>query len=257
MTRISVPRSSRWLAKLWRSACSVTPLRIAAASAASWNRRLSWRVVIGLPGLRPGNSQRSCMGVVESKSGRRVFHHWRNRLSVSGDSMTLRSLRLFDCSIRMIFCALSMCLCCSVSVMAAACAQAAAITETEQHTHLEAAGDCQQPPRLVLAHHQWDLLRFAEVIDLGGKVQSPQRHAKQEPQPGHDAVAIADARARLRKVQLEPADVLRRGGIRGPLEKRSKPLAALNVATLRPRTELAGVHVLDHALAQRADRSRT
>jgi hypothetical protein len=105
-------------------------------------------------------------------------------------------------------------------------APAAAITETEQHTHLEAAGSCQQPPRLVLAHHQWDLLRFADVIDLGGKVPSPQRHAKQEPQPDHDAVAIADARARFRKVELEPADVLHRGGIQGPLEKRGEPLAA-------------------------------
>src|SRR6478735_2572041 len=76
-------------------------------------------------------------------------------------------------------------------------AQAAAIAETEEHSHFEAAGDRQQPPRLVLAHHQWDLLRFTDVIDLGGKVQSPQRHAKQDPQPGHDAVAIADARARL------------------------------------------------------------
>ena len=34
--------------KLWRSACSVTLFLIPAASAASWNRRLSWRVVIGL-----------------------------------------------------------------------------------------------------------------------------------------------------------------------------------------------------------------
>src|ERR1017187_9766053 len=36
--------------------------------------------------------------------------------------------------------------------------------------------------------------RFADVINLSGKIQSPQRHAEQEPQPGHDAVAIADAR---------------------------------------------------------------
>src|SRR5712692_1149536 len=255
MTRISVPRSSRWVAKLWRSACSVTPFRIPAASAASWNSRLSWRVVIGLPGLRPGNSQRSCMGVVESKPRWRVFHHWRNRSSVSGDSMTfavLAALGLLDPNDPLR----------AVDVLDLqpdhfAGAQAAAIAETEQHTHLEAAGDRQQPPRLVLAHHQWDLLRFTDVIDLRCKVQSPQRHAKQEPQPGHDPVAIADARARLREVQLEPADVLRRGGIRRPLEKRSEPLAALNMAPLRPRTERAGVHVLDHALAQRADRNRT
>src|ERR1700680_5209736 len=72
-------------------------------------------------------------------------------------------------------------------------AQPAAIAETEQCASLEAAGDGQQAPRLVLAHHQRDLLRLTDVIDLGGKIQSPQRHAEQEPQPGHDAVAIADA----------------------------------------------------------------
>ena len=82
-------------------------------------------------------------------------------------------------------------------------AQAAAIAETEQCADLEAAGDGEQTPRLVRAHHQRDLLRFTDVIDLGGKIQSPQRHPEQEPQPGHDAVAVADARARLRQVQLE------------------------------------------------------
>src|SRR5712692_9170893 len=255
MTRISVPRSSRWVAKLWRSACSVTPFRIPAASAASWNSRLSWRVVIGLPGLRPGNSQRSCMGVVESKPRWRVFHHWRNRSSVSGDSMTfavLAALGLLDPNDPLR----------AVDVLDLqpdhlAGAQAAAVAETEQHAHLKAARDREQAPGLVLAHHQRNLLRLTEVINLGRKIQSPQRHAKQEPQPGHDAIAIADARARLGKMQLKPADILRRGGVRGLLEKRSKPLAAVNMAPLRPRAELACIHVLDHALAQRADRNRT
>src|ERR1019366_1821971 len=49
MMRILVPRSSRWVAKLWRSACSVTLFLTPAASAAPLKRRLSWRVVIGLP----------------------------------------------------------------------------------------------------------------------------------------------------------------------------------------------------------------
>jgi hypothetical protein len=94
------------------------------------------------------------------------------------------------------------------------------------------------------------------VIDLGGKVQPPQRHAKQEPHPGHDAVAIADAHSGLGQVQLEQADVLKRGRVRGPLQKCSKPLAAVDVAPLRVRTKLAQVHVLDHALAQRTDSIR-
>ena len=107
--------------------------------------------------------------------------------------------------------------------------------------------------RLVRAHHQRDLLRLADVIDLGGQIQSPQRHAEQEPQPGHDAVAGADAHAGLGQVQLEAADVLNGGRIGRSLEKRSEPLAAADMASLRARTELARVHVLDHALAQRAD----
>jgi len=56
-------------------------------------------------------------------------------------------------------------------------AQAAAIAETEQYTHLEAARDREQAPGLVLAHHQRNLLRLTEVINLGREIQSPQRHA--------------------------------------------------------------------------------
>jgi hypothetical protein len=40
------------------------------------------------------------------------------------------------------------------------------------------------------------LLGLFDVIDLGGKIQSPQRHAEQEPESGHDAVAN---RPRLRQ----------------------------------------------------------
>src|SRR5205814_8134674 len=72
-------------------------------------------------------------------------------------------------------------------------AQAAAIAETEQHAGLEARGHGQQAPRLVRAHHLRYLLRLAEVIALGGKIQSPQRHAQQSHKPEPDAVAAADA----------------------------------------------------------------
>src|SRR6516164_7397366 len=132
-------------------------------------------------------------------------------------------------------------------------AQPAAIAETEQKASLEAAGDGQQALRLIRTHHQRNLLRLAEVIDLGRKVQSPQCHAEQEPQPGHDAVAVADARARLGQVQLEAADVLKCGRVWRALEKRSEPLAAADVAPLRARAQLARIHVFDQALAKRTD----
>ena len=57
----------------------------------------------------------------------------------------------------------------------------------------------------------------------------------------------------LGQVQLEQADVLKCGGVGRPLEKRCETLATADVACLRGRTELAGIHVLDHPLAQRAD----
>src|SRR5216683_270975 len=136
-------------------------------------------------------------------------------------------------------------------------AQSAAIAETEQNAAFEAAGDRQQALGLVRAHDQRNLLRLTDVIDLGGKVQAPQGHAEQEPQPGHDAVAAANVYAGLGQVQLETADVLKGGRLGRPLEKCSEPLATADMASLRARTQRASVHVLDHALAQRADNIAT
>jgi hypothetical protein len=91
------------------------------------------------------------------------------------------------------------------------------------------------------------------VINLFGEVQSPQRHAKQEPQPGHDAIAVADADAGIGQVKLEAADVIACRRARGSPQKCSKPLAGENVTSLRSGAELARLHVLDHMLTQRGD----
>src|SRR6478672_11309611 len=132
-------------------------------------------------------------------------------------------------------------------------AQAAAIAQAEQDADLEAAGDGEEPAHLIRAHHLRDLLRLAQVINLGSEVEPPQRHAKQKSHPGHDPVAVADADARLSQVQLKKTHVLACRGVRRALEKRSEPLAAVDVASLGVRTELARVHVFDHTLTQRGD----
>jgi len=119
--------------------------------------------------------------------------------------------------------------------------------------NLESPRHSQQALGLVRAHHQRDLLGFFDVKDLGGKIQSPQRHTEQEPEPGHDAVAIADARPRLSQVQLEQTDLVGCSRAGRALQIRGEPLAAADVASLRVRVELARAHVLHHALAQRAD----
>lgn len=45
-------------------------------------------------------------------------------------------------------------------------AQAAAVAETEQRPDLKVVGDGLQTPRFVQAHHQWNLLRLADVVAL-------------------------------------------------------------------------------------------
>ena len=54
-------------------------------------------------------------------------------------------------------------------------AQPAAVAETEHHASPEAVGNRQQALGLIHAYH---LLRLAQVINLGGKVEAPQRHAE-------------------------------------------------------------------------------
>src|SRR6516164_8979593 len=90
---MSVPRSSRWVAKLWRSVCRERVLRSPAAFAACLNSRPNWRVVSGRRLLRPGNSQR-CSGTRSvSYAVGRAFHHCRNRSRTFAVSITCRSLR--------------------------------------------------------------------------------------------------------------------------------------------------------------------
>ena len=111
-------------------------------------------------------------------------------------------------------------------------AQAAAIAETEHHPDLEGPGHRQQPFGLVRAHDERQLLRLLEVIDLGGEIVPPERDTKQEPHPGHDAVAIADAQPALDQVQLEAAYSVGGGGVGRALEIGGEPLAAVDVAPL-------------------------
>jgi hypothetical protein len=56
-------------------------------------------------------------------------------------------------------------------------------------------------------------IRLSDLSAISGS--PPQRHAKQKPHSGHDAVAVADAHVGLGQVQLEPADILKGRGIGG------------------------------------------
>jgi hypothetical protein len=77
------------------------------------------------------------------------------------------------------------------------------------------------------------------VSDLGRQIVATQRDAKQEAHTGHDPVAVADARAVLDEVQLEAADLVGGRCIGRTFEPGGEPLAAIDVAALRVRVELA------------------
>ena len=73
------------------SVCSETRLPISATWAAAWQMRFNWRVVSGLTGFCPGNSQ---------ATGLPMRHHSRRISSSMGESMAWRSLRPLPCSTR-------------------------------------------------------------------------------------------------------------------------------------------------------------
>ena len=87
-------------------------------------------------------------------------------------------------------------------------AQPAAVAERQHDVHLELARHGEQPLGLLRAHHERQLLRLIEGVDLGGEIVPPQRDAEQKLHPRHDPVAIGDAQPALDEVQLEAANVV-------------------------------------------------
>ena len=131
--------------------------------------------------------------------------------------------------------------------------QPAAIGERQHRPRLEARRHVQNALDLLGAQHRRQLLRLLHVPDLGRQIVAAQRDAEQEAHPGHDPVAVADARAALDEVQLEAAHLVGRRRIGRTPEPGGEPLAAGDVAALRVRVELARSHVFDHTLTQRTD----
>ena len=128
-------------------------------------------------------------------------------------------------------------------------AQAAAIGKAQQQPVLEAGSSIQQAPDLLGAEHQRDLLRLGHVLDLIRHLRASQRHPEQEGDPGHRAIAGADADTLLGQMQLEETNVLGRCRIGRAAQKRRQLAAATDVGFLGARREVAQAHVLEHALA--------
>lgn len=128
--------------------------------------------------------------------------------------------------------------------------QAAAVGQGQHGPQLDVRRHGQQALDLVLAHHHRDFLWRLQVIDLGRQVVPPQRHPKEKPHAGHDPVAVTNAGPALDQEELEAADVVGGCRLRRAPEEAGKTFAAGEVAALGMAAELAGRHVLDHALTQ-------
>src|SRR5215468_757129 len=186
---MSVPRSSRCVAKLWRREWSVSPgLRMPAASTASWNRRLNWRGVTGANAIAGEDPalRRLCLGVVP---------HWafapplsqREHIRRQHDVAILAAFRLDDADnvLRAVNVA-------DRQPRHLAGPEPAAVADRQHRPGLQARRHRENALDLVWAQHDRHLLRLLDVVDLGREIVPPQCHFQEELHAGHDPVAIAD-----------------------------------------------------------------
>ena len=184
---------------------------------------LSWWVVSGRPDLRPGNSRRSCTGTPASRRASAAPSTIRaTERAISGDSITSRSLRPFDC--------------CDVDDHLRAVdvldlepddfagAQAGAVAEAQHQPVAQAPAIASSRFASSWTQDQRNLLRLLEVENLGRQIVPAQRDAEQEAQPGHGGVARHDANAGLGQMELEQPDLVGRRRIGRALQPGRKSL---------------------------------
>lgn len=248
MTRMSVSCSSRWVAKLCRSVCGDTRFLIPATSAAAWTARLSWRVDSGSTGLRPGNSQPRGSNTPRRRPSR---HQLRSSSSNCGDSMAWRSLRPLPCSTRSSMRSESTSPTLERDHLGDA--QPGAVGGGERRLVLRPRRRLEQKGHFLDAQHGRQPARFAHDGEPPGQVRPIQRHGEEEAQGRDRAVDARWLHAGLGLVQLEAAQILRRRRARRPADEGRERPDVPNVIAAGLLVEAAHGHVLDHALAERAD----
>jgi len=131
--------------------------------------------------------------------------------------------------------------------------QAGAVGDRQRRLVLEARCRIQQPCDLLGAQHHGQLVRFADTGHPDRRVVAPQRHAEEEAQARNGGVHAGGRGPGRSHVQLVAPQVLGACLVWRPAEKGGEILDRANVAILSLRRETADRHVVDHALAQRAD----
>src|SRR5882724_10564881 len=88
---------------------------------------------------------------------------------------------------------------------------------------------------------------------MARRLRPVERHLEEEPERRHGRVDARWLQTGLGQMQLESAQLFGGRGVGGTAEESRKPLDGTNVLALRIGYEPAHVHVIEHALAQRAD----
>ena len=109
---------------------------------------------------------------------------------------------------------------------------------------------------LVRPQHLAQPLGLPRLRDHLRRIALAQGDAEEEPQRGDLVVDRAGAQARLHKMQLPGAHVLVAELVGGAPKMPAEAGNGAQVGGLRSRRQAPDRHVIDHALAQRADRLR-
>jgi hypothetical protein len=89
------------------------------------------------------------------------------------------------------------------------------------------------------------------------RLQKPglvERHAEKEPKRLHRRVDAGNAQRTVDQMQAEPAQIIEIRRLRRAFEKGGEVLDTPDVVLLRLLSKMTGGHIVDHALANRADR---
>ena len=132
-------------------------------------------------------------------------------------------------------------------------AQACAVGDAERGLDLEAWRSFEEARHLLLAQHDRRPTGCVHRRQMTDKVGAFERHVEEKPQRGDGGVDGPCADLLLRHVQLKAAKVLARRRVRRPAEEGREGPDVPDVILPHLLLEPARRHVVDHALAKRAD----
>ena len=134
--------------------------------------------------------------------------------------------------------------------------QAGGIDGDEGRPHLEIGDRLQEAHHLVSRQDGGQCVLLAGEGDLLGELLLAERRAVEEPQGTHDRVDRCRLEAARNEVQAIVAHVLDGQLVRRLLVEGAEVCHRTGVDVLRVRRHVADLHVVDHALPQRAHRLR-